>query len=83
MASPLPMLLFALAAIAVAVGQVMILRSTARAWRAATSPVPAIERVFAWVPALLLAGVLWLSWKAVMAPPTMQVEFVAAAEARP
>lgn len=78
MASPLPLLLFALAAIAVVVGQVMILRSTARAWRAASSPVPPSERVFAWAPALALAVVLWLSWRALSAPPTTQGEYPAA-----
>lgn len=69
--------IFWLATAAVAVGQVMILRSTLRAWRAAGGPVPVLERVFAFAPALVLALVLWLSYQAAVAPPTMEVEFPA------
>jgi hypothetical protein len=67
-------LLFWSAAIAIVVGQVMILRSTARAWAASGIPVPMTEKLFAWLPALALLAVLWFSWKAATAPPTFQFE---------
>lgn len=83
MSAPIPHLIFTVAALAVVVGQIMILRSTGRAWQAAGGRAPLIERVFAWGPALVLALVLWLSWRATVAPPVMEMEFTAtAAEAR-
>lgn len=69
--------IFWLASAAVALGQVMILRSTVRAWRVAGGPVPLIERVFAFAPSLVLALVLWLSYQSAVAPPVMEVEFPA------
>lgn len=72
--SSLAIPVFWIAALAVVVGQAMILRSTSRAWRAAGTPVPLTERLFAWGPVLVLAVVLWLSYRATFAPPLMQVE---------
>lgn len=79
MSAPLPTLIFVVAALAVVLGQLMILRSTARAWQAAGGPVPLIERAFAWLPALVLVLVLWLSWRATVAPPVMELKFTATA----
>lgn len=74
MPSVLLTVLFWLAALAIVVGQVMILRSTARAWVAAGTAVPVSERLFAWLPAVALLAVLWFSWKAATAPPSFQIE---------
>ena len=68
--------LFWAAVLAVIVAQVMILRSTARAWRGAGTAAPFTEKLFAVGPALVLVAVLWLSWRAAMAPPVIHVEFV-------
>lgn len=73
MPSLLLTVLFWVAAIAIVVGQVMILHSTARAWQAAGTPVPVSERLFAWLPAAALLVVLWFSWKAATAPPIFQI----------
>lgn len=67
-------LLFWTAALAVVVAQVMILRSTARVLRAAAPTRPALEWFFAVGPAVVLALVLVLSWRATMRPPTIQVD---------
>jgi hypothetical protein len=80
MPSSLLTLLFWSAAIAIVVGQVMILRSTARAWAGSGAPVPMTEKLFAWLPAIGLLAVLWFSWKAATAPPTFQFESPAAAQ---
>ncbi len=74
MPAPLPTALFWLSAAAVIAAQWMILRSTARAWRAAGAPPTPLERAFAVVPALVLLLVLWLSWRAATAPVTIQVD---------
>lgn len=74
MSSLLLTLLFWTAAIAIVVGQVMILRSTARAWAMSGVAVPMTEKLFAWVPAIALLAVLWFSWKAATAPPTVQFD---------
>jgi hypothetical protein len=66
--------IFWVAAAAVVLAQVMILRSTVRAWRSAGAPPSALERGFAIAPALGLALVLWLSWRAAMGPTTIQVD---------
>ncbi len=68
MSAPLPLLIFVIAALAVIVGQVMILRSTARAWEGTKSPVPFVERLFAWGPVPVVAAILWFSWRAMGAP---------------
>lgn len=73
-------LLFWSAAIAIVVGQVMILRSTARAWAHAGGAVPMTEKLFAWLPAIALIAVLWFSWKAATAPPTLRFDAPAAAQ---
>jgi hypothetical protein len=83
MPSILLTLLFWSAAIAVVVGQVMILRSTARAWAASGGPVPMTEKLFAWLPAFALLAVLWFSWKAATAPPTFEYESPAAQSTTP
>jgi hypothetical protein len=80
MSSLLLTLLFWSAAVAVVAGQVMILRSTARAWAASGTAVPMTEKVFAWAPAFALIAVLWFSWKAATAPPTFQIEAPTAAQ---
>jgi hypothetical protein len=54
--------LFWSCAVAVAVSQAMILRSTIRAWRLGVARSAVAEWLFATVPAAVLAGVLWLSW---------------------
>jgi hypothetical protein len=66
--------IFWLAAAAVVVAQAMILRSTARAWRAAGGSPTMLERAFAIGPAVLLALVLWLSWRAATAPVVIEVD---------
>lgn len=76
----LPSLIFWTAAIAVVVGQVMILRSTARAWRASETAVPFAEKIFAWGPTIALAAVLWFSWQAANAPPTIQIDVPASTQ---
>ncbi len=80
MPSLLLTLLFWSAAIAIVVGQVMILRSTARAWAIAGGAVPLTEKLFAWFPAMALIAVLWFSWKAATAPPTFRFDAPAAAQ---
>lgn len=80
MPSLLLTLLFWSAAIAIVVGQVMILRSTSRAWAHTGGAVPMTEKLFAWLPAIALIAVLWFSWKAATAPPTFQIEAPAAAQ---
>jgi hypothetical protein len=69
--------LFWTAVVAVIVAQVMILRSSARVLRAATPAHPALEWAFAVGPALVLALVLVLSWRAAMRPPTIEVDLPA------
>jgi hypothetical protein len=80
MSSTLLTLLFWSAALAIVVGQVMILRSTSRAWAASGAPVPMTEKLFAWLPAIALIAVLWFSWKAATAPPTFEFDAPAAAQ---
>jgi heme/copper-type cytochrome/quinol oxidase subunit 2 len=89
-ASVLATVLFWVAALAVVVAQVMILRSTRRALGAlraqsAGSGLPLREWAFAVGPALLLALVLVLSWRAATRPPVVDVRFgpVAGAGGRP
>jgi hypothetical protein len=61
-------------AVAAAVAaQVMILRSTRRVLAAAAPQRPALEWAFALLPAGVLLVVLVLSWRAAMAPPTIDV----------
>jgi hypothetical protein len=74
MPSNLPTILFWSAVLAVIVGQVGILRSTQRAWRRSASRVPVVERVFAWAPALVLVGVLYLAWGEATRPPMMEIK---------
>jgi hypothetical protein len=84
MPAPLLAVLLWLCAAAIVVAQVMILRSTARAWRAGQAagdganidqPGPsALERAFAFGPAIVLAIVLWLSWRAATAPVIIEVD---------
>jgi hypothetical protein len=62
--------------LAAAIAQAMILRSTRRVLRAAVPARPAVEWAFALVPALVLALVLVLSWRAATAPPTVRFEVV-------
>lgn len=69
--------LFWTAIVAVIVAQVMILRSSARALRAAPPARPALEWAFAVGPALVLALVLALSWRATMRPSAIEVELPA------
>lgn len=59
-------ILFWSAILAAVVAQVMILRSTRRVLQAATPRSPALEWAFALVPAITLAAVLFLSWRAAM-----------------
>ena len=59
-------ILFWSAILAAVVAQVMILRSTRRVLQAATPRSPALEWAFALVPAIALAAVLFLSWRAAM-----------------
>lgn len=76
--SPMPAVLVAVlfwsAAAAVVVAQLMILRSSARVLRAAAPERPVLEWTFAVGPALVLALVLFLSWRATMAPPSVEVD---------
>jgi ABC-type nickel/cobalt efflux system permease component RcnA len=74
MSAQLLTVLFWLSAVAIVVAQAMILRSTARAWRAAGSAPSMLERAFALTPALVLALVLWLSWRAATAPVMIEVD---------
>jgi hypothetical protein len=67
--------LFWSAVTAALAAQAMLLRSTLRAWRAGGAAVPLTERVFAFGPALVLALVLWLSWRAATRPPIVEVRF--------
>lgn len=76
----LPTLLFWSAALAIVLGQVMILRSTARAWRLAGARVPVMERVWAWLPALALAAVLYFSWRMATRPPIVEIQLTPGAQ---
>ena len=69
-------LLFWAAVLAAVAGQVMILRSTRRVLRAAAPRTPLLEWGFAIGPALVLAVVLVLSWRAAMRPPVIQVDLM-------
>jgi hypothetical protein len=71
----LPTALFWSAAIAVVIAQVAILRSTARAWRRSAAPVPVVERVFAWGPALIIVLVLFFAFREATKPPMIEVQF--------
>lgn len=71
-------LTFWTALLAALVAQVMILRSTRRVLAAAAPRRPALEWAFALVPAAALVLVLALSWRAAMAPPTLDVALPAA-----
>jgi hypothetical protein len=66
--------LFWICAITIVVAQVFILRSTARAWHAAGTRAPFVEKVFAWGPALVLVAVLWFAWCATVQPPTVSLD---------
>lgn len=70
-------LLFWSAVVAAIVAQVMILRSTRRVLRAGGPRASGLEWAFALLPALALAAVLVLSWRAAMRPPTVEVELPA------
>lgn len=70
----LPTLLFWSAALAIVLAQVMILRSTSRAWARSGAPVAAWERVWAWLPALALAVLLFASWRSATRPPVMEIQ---------
>ena len=70
-------LLFWTAVVAALLAQAMILRSTRRVLAAAAPRRPALEWAFALVPAGALLCVLVLSWRAAMAPPTVEVELPA------
>jgi hypothetical protein len=74
-------LLFWSALLAAVVAQVMILRSTRRVLRAGAPRTPGLEWAFALLPALALAAVLVLSWRAAMRPPAVEVTLPAAAGA--
>lgn len=74
MPSTLATALFWSAVLAVIAGQVGILRSTQRAWQRSAAPVPFVERVFAWAPALVLVGVLYLAWGAATRPPIIEIQ---------
>ncbi len=74
MSSTLAAILLWSAILAVVAGQVGILRSTQRAWRRSALPVPFVERVFAWAPAIVLVGVLYLAWSAATRPPIIQIQ---------
>lgn len=73
MPAPLVAALFWIAVVAVVVSQVMILRSTTRVLRAVTPKRPALEWGFAILPAVVLAFVLVLSWRATMRPAALEV----------
>lgn len=64
MNAPFLTTLFWICAVAVAASQAMILRSTFRAWRTGGTRTASSEWVFAVVPAVALAAVLYLSWSA-------------------
>lgn len=70
-------LIFWSAVLAAVVAQVMILRSTRRVLRTATPRSPALEWAFAIAPAIALAAILALSWRATMRPPPIEVELSA------
>lgn len=72
--------LFWVAVGAAIAAQVMILFSTARAWRFGGSAPPVTERLFAFGPALILLVVLWLSWREATRPPIIEVQFDPAAQ---
>ncbi len=74
MPAPLVAALFWIAVVAVVVSQVMILRSTTRVLRAVTPARPVLEWGFAILPAVVLAIVLVLSWRATMRPTALQVD---------
>ena len=74
MPSALATALFWSAVLAIVLGQVGILRSTARAWRQAEDPVPFSERLFAWAPALVLLAVLYLAWGEATRPPIIEIQ---------
>ena len=67
-------ILFWSAVVAVLVGQAGILASTPRAWRRSAAPVPFVERVFAWAPAFVLIGVLYLAWGEATRPPIIELQ---------
>lgn len=73
MPAPLVAALFWIAVVAVVVAQVMILRSTTRVLRAVTPKRLALEWGFAILPAVVLAFVLVLSWRATMRPTALEV----------
>ena len=81
MATQLADILFAIIALAIAVAQAFILRSTARGMRHGSAGVvartghPALEWTYAIVPALALALLLMASWRA-MHPETVRVRGV-------
>jgi hypothetical protein len=70
----LPTLLFWICAAAIVIAQVLILRSTRRAWRfgrtpdeQSAAPAPGIaEWLFAVGPVVVLGLLLWATWRAVM-----------------
>jgi len=74
MPSLLATALFWSAVLAVIVGQVGILASTQRAWRRSAAPVPVLERIFAWAPALVLVAVLYLAWGEATRPPMIEIQ---------
>jgi len=65
--------LFWTCALAVVIAQVMILRSSARVLGRARPARPLLEWGFAIGPAVVLALVLGLAWRAMMRPPTAEV----------
>ncbi len=67
-------LVFWTAVAAIVAGQVGILRSTARAWRRSAAPVPFVERIFAWGPAVVLLAVLYLAWGEATRPPIIEIQ---------
>ena len=79
MSAPLVAALFWSAVVAAVAAQVMILRSTARVLRAVAPARPALEWGFAILPALVLALVLALSWRATMRPSAVEVRITPAA----
>jgi hypothetical protein len=66
--------LFWSALLAAVIAQVMILRSTGRVLRTAAPQALAKEWAFALIPAIALAAVLVLSWRAAMRPPAIEVD---------
>lgn len=67
-------IVFWTAVVAAVIAQVMILRSSARVLRATRRPFPFTEWGFALGPALVLALVLVLSWRAAMRPAAVEVQ---------